>query len=90
MLREQGNNFHINYLRSSNAMDIIKSTNGSEHYLTYKVIGGVFDFRFFIGEDNPEMTLLKLNRYIGRSAIPPFWSLGYHQCRWGYKSVSNL
>lgn len=28
--------------------------------------------------------------YIGHSLIPPFWSLGYHQCRWGYKTADKL
>ena len=53
MLREKNNLFHINYFRSSNAMDIIKSTNSNKHAITYKVIGGVLDFRFFIGEQSP-------------------------------------
>ena len=22
--------------------------------------------------------------------IPPFWSLGYHQSRWGYKNITYL
>lgn len=49
-LREPHYNlFHINYLRSSNAMDVIKSKDGSRHYITYKIIGGIFDFRFFLG-----------------------------------------
>ncbi len=53
MLKERGNLFHINYLRSSNAMDVIKSRDDSKIYITYKVIGGIFDFRFFLGELNP-------------------------------------
>jgi hypothetical protein len=43
-LREEGDLFHINYLRSSNAMD-------------YKVIGGIFDFRFMLGGSDPEYLL---------------------------------
>lgn len=51
LLRETGSArlFHINYLRSSNAMDVIKSTAGGKHFVTYKVIGGILDFRFFLG-----------------------------------------
>lgn len=90
LLKERNNLFHINYLRSSNAMDVIKSNKDNKHYLTFKVIGGVFDFRFFLGEQNPETTVERINLYSGRSAIPPFWSFGFHQCRWGYKDVSAL
>ena len=53
LLREKNNLFHINYFRTSNALDVVKSTRNSKHYLTYKVIGGVFDFRFFLGEQSP-------------------------------------
>lgn len=28
--------------------------------------------------------------YLGRSAVPPFWSLGFHQSRWGYNNISML
>lgn len=34
-------------------MDVIKSRDSSKIYITYKVIGGVFDFRFFLGEETP-------------------------------------
>lgn len=90
LLKERNNLFHINYLRSSNAMDVIKSTKDNKHYITYKVIGGVLDFRFFIGELSPETTVERLNLYNGRAPIPPFWSFGFHQCRWGYKNISDL
>ena len=50
MMRERKDVFHVNYLRNSNAMDVIKSTSNSKHYITFKVIGGVLDFRFILGE----------------------------------------
>lgn len=90
LLRERGNLFHINYFRSSNAVDIIKTTDSTKHFITYKVIGGVLDFRFFLGEQSPETTVEKLNFYSGRAEIPPFWGLGFHQCRWGYKNITYL
>ncbi len=71
-------------------MDVIKSTKDNKHYITYKVIGGVLDFRFFLGEQNPEATIERLNAYSGRSEIPPFWGFGFHQCRWGYSNISAL
>jgi alpha-glucosidase (family GH31 glycosyl hydrolase) len=52
--------------------------------MSYKTIGGVLDFRFFVGEKDPIDTIRALHKYIGRSLVPPFWSLGYHQSRWGY------
>lgn len=44
--------FHINYFRSSNAMDVVSEVKNNKNYLTYKVIGGIFDFRFFLGEQS--------------------------------------
>lgn len=91
LVREQSGNFHVSYFRSSNAMDIVvKQTPNSTFSLTYKIIGGVIDFRFFLSEKNPEAAIERLHGYMGRSTVPPFWSLGFHQCRWGYKNVTYL
>jgi len=32
----------------------------------------------------------KLQKLIGTTPLPPAWALGYHQCRWGYKSEADL
>ena len=40
----------MSYFRSSNALDVIAEDGDSENYkLTYKTIGGIIDFRFFLG-----------------------------------------
>jgi len=88
--REKSNQFHMNLLRSSTPMDVqIKSGKT----LTYKVVGGIFDFNFFVGEENdssPETVVKQYHQYLGGWILQPFWSFGYHQCRYGYKSIEEL
>lgn len=42
--------YHISHYRTSSALDAIKETISNTPYITYKSIGGVIDFRFFVGD----------------------------------------
>ncbi|MFO1424110.1 MAG: glycoside hydrolase family 31 protein [Candidatus Competibacteraceae bacterium] len=51
----------------------------------YQSLGGDTDVYVLAGPSLPEVT----RRYAaltGRAPLPPWWALGYHQCRWGYQS----
>jgi len=47
------------------------------------------DVFFLYGRTLPELTR-SFQSLVGTTPLPPVWSLGYHQCRWGYASAADL
>ncbi|RIA84494.1 glycosyl hydrolases family 31 protein [Glomus cerebriforme] len=79
---------HGVFLRNSNGMDVT-ITPGNVAKLNWKVIGGIFDFYIFLGP-TPSDVIAQYTKVVGRPSLPPYWALGYHQCRWGYNNVKAL
>ena len=50
--------------------------------------GGLLRYYFITGE--PARVVERYTQLTGRPELPPLWSLGYHQSRWGYKSESDI
>ena len=59
------------------------------HILRHITIGGIINYYITLG-DTPEESILDLHSIYGHPTIPPFWGLGWHQCRWGYRNTAQL
>jgi len=57
--------------------------------ITYRTIGGILDMYIFLGP-KPDDVIQQYTAVIGLPLMPPYWSLGFHLCRYGYNSADNL
>lgn len=54
-------------------------------YMSYRVTGGILDFFIYVGSgatSKPEAITQQYHVSVGFPHMPPFWALGFHQCRW--------
>ena len=82
---EPDGNAHGVFLLNSNAMEVILQPTPA---LTYRTIGGILDFYVFLGPE-PDSVVQQYTEVIGRPFLPPYWSLGFHLCRWGYETSNK-
>ena len=77
----------IDEKKLNNYIDI--NINNFSYYLRHLTIGGIINYYITL-EDKPEEAILGLHTIYGHPIIPPFWGLGWHQCRWGYSNTAEL
>ncbi|KAL9648423.1 hypothetical protein ABK040_014044 [Willaertia magna] len=80
---------HGVFFLNTNAIDVRTKFNNDEKYLQFETIGGIIDLFLFLGPTN-EQVIKQYHSIIGKSYLPPYWSLGFHQCKWGYKNLKEL
>lgn len=86
---EDGNAHGVLFL-NSNAMEVMlddSDTLGS--VLAIQAAGGVVDFYVFSGP-SPADVIKQYQEVIGKPAMVPYWSLGFHNCRWGYENLQQI
>lgn len=87
---------HGVYLQNTAGMDVLLRRG----VIQYRAIGGTLDFRFFSGdsadckegeegENSPNTAIQQYVNFIGNPVLHPYWSFGFHLCRWGYHNVSE-
>ncbi|KAK9362690.1 glycosyl hydrolases family 31-domain-containing protein [Lipomyces starkeyi] len=79
------NTTHGVYFRNSHAQEVLIR----EESLTGRLLGGTLDIYFFTGPTVKDA----ITQYVSTIGLPnliPYWSLGFHQCRWGYQTSDRL
>mmetsp|Transcript_2439 Transcript_2439/g.2533 ORF Transcript_2439/g.2533 Transcript_2439/m.2533 type:complete len:936 (+) Transcript_2439:46-2853(+) len=77
---------HGGVLMNSNGMDVSILPDR----INYKILGGVIDYYVLVGGANPKDVVSQASTVIGKPAMVPYWSLGFHNCRWGYSNIQEV
>lgn len=101
VILKQANNYvgilldnpHATFMSTSASINIgggQMSLGGPEKkFLTIGAERGMPELYIIVGPSLAELTR-KLQKLVGVTPLPPAWALGYHQCRWGYRSEACL
>uniref|UniRef100_A0A8C5E1Q5 Glucosidase, alpha n=1 Tax=Gouania willdenowi TaxID=441366 RepID=A0A8C5E1Q5_GOUWI len=84
MLQEEDGFAHGVFLLNSNAIEVMLQPTPA---LTWVSTGGILDLYIFLGPD-PQSVIRQYLQIIGYPMMPPYWSLGFHLCRWGYTTTN--
>ena len=77
---------------NTNAQDVVLQYNkndDSEMLLNHKAIGGIIDYYIIVG-NSPEEIVKNIQFLLGIPPLPPYWSLGNHQSRYGIKNFTEF
>jgi alpha-glucosidase len=81
---------HGVFLLNSSPIEIFLDRNpAGTQYLEYNTVGGIIDLYFMAGKQPAEVSQQYAD-IVGHSAMFPYWSLGFHQCRFGYWDVNMV
>ncbi|XP_063382197.1 lysosomal alpha-glucosidase-like [Cydia fagiglandana] len=81
---EPSGNSHGMLLLNSYAMDVILQPAPA---ITYRTTGGVLNLFVFAGPA-PAAVAAQYTALVGRPAMPPYWALGFHLCKYDYGSLN--
>ncbi|KAK2010371.1 family 31 glycosyl hydrolase [Colletotrichum eremochloae] len=77
---------HGIFLRNAHAQEILLR----ESNITWRGLGGTIDLHFYAGPTADAVIKSYQKTTVGLPVMQQYWTFGFHQCRWGYKSWDNL
>jgi len=81
----RNNKAHGVLLLNSHGLDVKLSPEN----ISYCILGGNLEFYVFSGP-TPLDVCRQYTSFIGKPILPPYWALGFHQCRFGYENLDSL
>ncbi|GAA5805264.1 hypothetical protein HPULCUR_010778 [Helicostylum pulchrum] len=86
-IRNDNGAAHGVFLLNAHGMDIVTT----EDRITYKAIGGILDFYFFVPQDaKPNSVVQAYTSLVGKPMMPAHWMLGYQNSRYNYTSIAHV
>ena len=70
------------FLRNAHAQEVLLKPEG----ITWRALGGNIDLYFYNGPSATDVIASYQHSAVGLPALQQYWTLGYHQCRWGYEN----
>eukprot|EP00708_Paratrimastix_pyriformis_P002064 GAFH01000802.1.p1 GENE.GAFH01000802.1~~GAFH01000802.1.p1 ORF type:complete len:926 (-),score=379.32 GAFH01000802.1:65-2842(-) len=86
---------HGGMMLNSNGMDVVLTPGDASHVpvvpatMQWRLTGGIVDLYLYPGP-SPHDVVRQHTRIVGLPVLMPLWGLGWHQCRWGYKSLDEV
>ncbi|RWS01075.1 lysosomal alpha-glucosidase-like protein, partial [Dinothrombium tinctorium] len=84
LMLEQNGDAHGVFFHNTHALDVVVQPRPT---LTYRTVGGDLDFFFFLGP-KPDDVTSQYTSIVGRPLMLPYWTLGFHLCRYDYGSTN--
>nr|XP_026489225.1 lysosomal alpha-glucosidase-like isoform X3 [Vanessa tameamea] len=81
---EKDGKSHGMALINTNAMDIVLQPTPA---ITYRTLGGILNFFVLLGP-SPQEVVAQYTSLVGQPFLPPYWSLGFHLCKYDYGSLN--
>lgn len=85
LIIEDSGNCHGVLFLNSNAMEVLLQPLP---IITFRTLGGIFDMYFLMGP-TPQDVARQYSEIVGKPFLPPYWSLGFHLSRYGYRNLSE-
>ena len=75
---------------NSNSQDVvIKYKNSTTTSLQHRTIGGIIDYYIIVAK-SPMEVIQNIQKILGKPMLPPYWSVAFHQSRYGYNHIDKF